>query len=564
MFRLQAHQESVLNYLNHVNRILLFHGLGSGKTCTSIALALAKYQNNPIVVITPASLVSNYINELRGECGTHVRGRYELDVDIEARFRLVSKDKMYHDYKDRPEVLCNELKNTVIVFDEVHRLLSYRDAKEYTFFQKILDCLKESSKCVFLSATPITDPYKLVPLARFLLTPKEFKRSALARARTARMFFDRYSDRRDLIQNEQELIDLFRNRVSYYVVNNARNYPRVVNHETLCYIEQGTTQEKIYRTAMGMNPNHENQQTSVTQEFLLSARKASNMVRGEHVRDRAMLKDKGIKFHACLESIARRKGPFFVYSNFVTESGVDAFADYLEHLYHYSDANRLVVPYRSYAVLRANDPDRHAILERFNSIDNRDGRNINIIIGSPNSAEGITLKRLREIHILDPHWMPTATEQIIARGVRYKSHDQVNYNTVHVYHYYAVPRDPSLLSVDLHIKQMQIDKKRWLSMFETVLQKAAIENQPSSSRGPVIHVTNSNSNNHRGNDSQGNNSQSNNNNNGPVPRRQNKKLRPITRLSPYNPRLLNRRKFKKRKIIINLTRENNNNVVNLT
>lgn len=561
MFRLQAHQESVSTYLNHVNRILLFHGLGSGKTCTSIALALAKYQNKPIVVITPASLVSNYINELRGECGNHVRGRYDLDNNIETRFRVVSKDKMYYDYKDRPEALCNELRNTVIVFDEVHRLLNYRDAKEYTFFQKILDCLKESSKCVFLSATPITDPYKLVPLARFLLTPKEFKRSVLSRVRTARMFFDRYSDRRDLIQNEQELIDLFRNRVSYYVVNNAQHYPHVVNHETHCYIERGTTQEKVYRTAMGMNPNVN--ERSVTQEFLLSARKASNMVRGEHVRDRAMLKDRGIKFHTCLESIARRKGPFFVYSNFVTESGVDAFAEYLEHMYQYSDSNRLVVPFRSYAVLRANDPNRHAILERFNNMDNRDGRNINIIIGSPNSAEGITLKRLREIHILDPHWMPTATEQIIARGVRYKSHDQVNYNTVHVYHYYAVPRDPSLLSVDLHIKQMQIDKKRWLSMFETVLKKAAVENQPSSSRGPAIYVNNSNTNNDgRGNDSRGNDSPS--NNNGPVPRRPNKKLRPITQLSPYNPRLLNRRKFKKRKIIINLTRENNNNLVNLT
>jgi superfamily II DNA or RNA helicase len=561
MFRLQAHQESVLNYLNHVNRILLFHGLGSGKTCTSIALALAKYQNNPIVVITPASLVSNFMNELRGECGNHVRGRYKLD-DIETRFRVVSKDKMYHDYKDRLETLCNELKNTVIVFDEVHRLLSYnKDAKEYTFFQKLLNCVKESSKCVFLSATPITDPYKIVPLARFLLTPNEFKISTLARVHTARMFFVRYSDRRDLIQNEQELIDLFRNRVSYYQAT-SNHYPRVIHHEMYCYIEKGTVQENVYRNAMGMNPmllpnNHRN----ITQEFLLSARKASNMVQGAHVRDRAVLKERGIKFHTCLESIVRRKGPFFVYSNFVTESGIDAFAEYLEHLYHYSNANDLVVPYRSYAILRANDPNRHAILERFNRMENRDGRDINIIIGSPSSAEGITLKRLREIHILDPHWTPTVTDQIIARGVRYKSHDQVNYNTVHVFHYYAVPREPTLLSVDLHIKKMQIDKKRWLSMFESVLKKAAIENQPSTSRrqqAPVTVLTNNNNNTR-------NNRQSSNNNNINNQQRPLKRIRRITKLSAYNPRLLNRyMKKTKKKIVINLTKENHNNVVNLT
>lgn len=538
MFQLQPHQERVLTY--HTRRILLYHGLGSGKTCTSIALAVAKQQpHKQMIIITPASLVSNYHDELRGSCGTHVGAEYN-------RFRIVSKDKLYHDYKDRTNVLCQELKNTVIVFDEVHRLLSYTNGKENQFFQHVLDCIGESSACVFLSATPITDPYKLVPLARFLLTPKEFKRSPLAGIRTAKQFFDRYSFQ-NTIRREQELVDMLKNRVSYF---DRSQGPRVTHKDILCYVEPNTVQYKRYQSAMG-HSIHMNK--TITQEFLLSARQASNLVRGDRVCDRNQLKAHGIKFHTCLESITKRKGPFFVYSNFVTESGVNAFAGYLEHLYHYSDVKRLIIPYQSYAVLR-NDEHRSDILERFNHVNNRDGRDINIIIGSPSSAEGLTLKKLREIHILDPHWMPTATDQIVARGVRYGSHNQVNYNEVRVFHYYAIPRD--ILSVDIHLKQLQVDKRKWLDKFNDVLKRAAIENQPSTSRGPIIVLHNSDSNhiNH-------------NNHNHPQPlqtRTQTpKRIRRITQLHRFNPRLLNQYTRRPRKrTIINLTK--NNHIVNLT
>ena len=583
MFRLQPHQERVLTYLNHVRRLLLYHGLGSGKTCTSIALAVANQQpDKRIVVITPASLVSNYQDELRGSCGNHVRAPFD-------RFWIVSKDKMYHDYKDRINVLCQELKNTVIVIDEVHRLLSYTDGKQNRFFQKILDRVGESSACVFLSATPITDPYKLVPLARFLLTPREFKRSSLADVRTSKKFFDRYSFQ-NTIRQEKELVDIFKNRVSYFEISQR---PRVIEEDVECYMEGCTEQSRVYREAMGHDEEEEEGRrggrttTRITQEFLLTARQASNLVvrrEGEEEeaitevgRARERLKARGIKFHTCLESVTDRKGPFFVYSNFVTESGVNAFAEYLERLYRYSDVvhpRRPVVPYRSFAVLR-NDDNRSAILARFNSVANRDGREINIVIGSPSSAEGITLKKLREIHILDPHWMPTTTDQIIARGVRFQSHAQVNYNLVRVFHYYAVPRDPSLLSVDLHLKHLQLDKRRWLDMFTAVLKHAAIEQQPSTSRGgPAVITLNNNTNNNNKNKNNNNNTTTHStsstndtsNNNAPHPvRPRNRRIRRITQLHPFNPRLLN--KFSKRRLrkktVINLT-DNNTTIVNLT
>ena len=51
--------------------ILLYHGLGSGKTCTSIAVAQSLMSYKTIWILTPASLRENYKSELR-KCGAPV------------------------------------------------------------------------------------------------------------------------------------------------------------------------------------------------------------------------------------------------------------------------------------------------------------------------------------------------------------------------------------------------------------------------------------------------------------------------------------------------------------
>ena len=46
----------------------MYHGLGSGKTCSSIAIAEGFKTKNQIMVMTPASLRVNYLEELK-KCG---------------------------------------------------------------------------------------------------------------------------------------------------------------------------------------------------------------------------------------------------------------------------------------------------------------------------------------------------------------------------------------------------------------------------------------------------------------------------------------------------------------
>ena len=70
-FTLLTHQKLVKYYLNiftPYRGLLLYHGLGAGKTCASIAVAEGMKTHRKILIMTPASLRMNYIEELK-KCG---------------------------------------------------------------------------------------------------------------------------------------------------------------------------------------------------------------------------------------------------------------------------------------------------------------------------------------------------------------------------------------------------------------------------------------------------------------------------------------------------------------
>jgi hypothetical protein len=68
---LLTHQKITRDYLNIITPyrgLILYHGLGSGKTCTSIAIAEGMKDHKKIIIMTPASLRDNYMVELK-KCG---------------------------------------------------------------------------------------------------------------------------------------------------------------------------------------------------------------------------------------------------------------------------------------------------------------------------------------------------------------------------------------------------------------------------------------------------------------------------------------------------------------
>ncbi len=73
-FGLLTHQKIVKDYLNMYSPyrgLLLYHGLGSGKTCSSIAIAEGLKSDKPVYVMTPAFLRTNYMQELK-KCGDDI------------------------------------------------------------------------------------------------------------------------------------------------------------------------------------------------------------------------------------------------------------------------------------------------------------------------------------------------------------------------------------------------------------------------------------------------------------------------------------------------------------
>jgi hypothetical protein len=70
-FGLLTHQLVVRDYLNlytPYRGLLLYHGLGSGKTCTSIGIAEGMKSDKNVILMTPASLKMNFFSELK-KCG---------------------------------------------------------------------------------------------------------------------------------------------------------------------------------------------------------------------------------------------------------------------------------------------------------------------------------------------------------------------------------------------------------------------------------------------------------------------------------------------------------------
>lgn len=79
-FDLLVHQKIVRDYLNIYSPyrgLLLYHGLGSGKTCTSIAIAEGMKEHKQVIVLTPASLQANYVAELK-KCGDLIYNKMQL------------------------------------------------------------------------------------------------------------------------------------------------------------------------------------------------------------------------------------------------------------------------------------------------------------------------------------------------------------------------------------------------------------------------------------------------------------------------------------------------------
>ena len=234
------------------------------------------------------------------------------------------------------------------------------------------------------------------------------------------------------------------------------------------------------------------------------------------------LKHFSVKFHRALHKINRnvygKKGPglLFIYSNLV-RVGIELFKEvmlmngYLEYQEIYS--NYIIKP-NTICYYCGSAYDKHGTAEGvpkhkffpaafmyvtgkseenpeqipeettriinsvFKNINNKDGKYIKIILGSKVMNEGISLKNIKEIHILDVHYNLGKVDQAIGRGIRWCVHHDITtesnpYPKVEVYKYVVSVKGVISSEEELYRKGEQ--KYKLIKETEKILQEEAVD-----------------------------------------------------------------------------------------
>ena len=161
-------QKFVRDYLNSSSPyrgLLLYHGLGSGKTCTSITVAENLKLGKNVIVLSPASLRTNYITALQKDCGVSAYKDNEAALREKYTFISYNASNTIDQLKKIPSI-----DNHTIVIDEAHNLVSMivSNSKKGPELYKMLMNAK-NLKIVALSGTPIINfPFEIAILCNIL------------------------------------------------------------------------------------------------------------------------------------------------------------------------------------------------------------------------------------------------------------------------------------------------------------------------------------------------------------------------------------------------------------
>lgn len=400
---LQPHQKRALRKALK-NNLLMAHSMGSGKTLTAIATADAI--GKPATVLTPASLVENF----RKEIAKHKKGGPKIDV--------MSLPTAASQNYEVPEG------NTLII-DEAHALRNSGTTRS-AYVNKQAE---RAGRILALTGTPAYNSIEnwapLVNLAaRQPLLPETeaaFRDAYLKEKRIQPSLFNRifhkvkpgvsYSldDPNRLVSKIGPYVDIFDADV---------NKPE--REEEYIEVPMDPDQAKTYKFVEGTIPaglryklKHNlppsKSEAATLNSFYSGVRQVSNTPAGFSTTNT----EPGAKLRAAAKTLAKHykenpKFRGFVYSNYL-QAGLDPYGELLE---------KEGVPYSKFtgALTQRQKKD---IVDDYNN-----GRTP-VIIGSGSASEGLDLKGTSLMQILEPHFNNARLEQVIGRGIRYKSHDHL-------------------------------------------------------------------------------------------------------------------------------------------
>ena len=209
------------------------------------------------------------------------------------------------------------------------------------------------------------------------------------------------------------------------------------------------------------------------------------------------------KMRAMLEIIKRAPGIQLVYSDFRSLEGAQIFSmilaanGYQSHNTSYPYKNEATSATSATSVKTQKSlihkfalwtgtedhEERKNILTTLNSEENKHGDILKIIIITSAGAEGIDLKNVRGVHIMDPYWNEVRSDQVIGRAVRVNSHIDLpqKERTVTVFRYLSVFTPQQLkethekMSTDDYLLDLAQRKKRITDEVVRMMKTTAVD-----------------------------------------------------------------------------------------
>jgi len=413
--KLLPHQQEAVDKYKKSNSILLYHGVGSGKTATSIA---ATSKDFPEVVV-PASLRENFKKELKK---FNIKNNYKI--------------RSYHHFaKHGPESGVE-----TIIIDEPQKIGRTSSA----ISQKMVESSPQYKKRILLSATPASNnPAELAPIIRFLnpddknipLNPTDFNKKFIKETVIPIGFFNKLMGMKPgieiSIKNPEIISKAIKNRVHYYEPS-KENFPERIDHEikslaspeqTKYYNYVTSHADPIIASKIRSNIPLAKQELKYLNAFMAAARQVSNTTIPYGGTEELSSKMKSLINNVKNNIIQNPNHKNLIYSNYL-DSGILPIAKKLE------DEG---IKYKLFTG-SMNDKEKKEAIDLYNK------DKINALLISGSGAEGIDLKNTGSIHILEPHWNKNKIEQVIGRGIRYKSHENLpeEQRKVDVYKYQTI------------------------------------------------------------------------------------------------------------------------------
>lgn len=512
--------------------ILLFHGLGTGKTCNSISIAegFKEYIYNMgrriVVLVKNKNIQANFINEIQSKC---TYDNYKSDENENVVKRLINKTyqfitygsfvnqvlgmKMYETVENdgnlqtklktertRKNSELQNFNNCVIIIDEAHNVTN-NDV--YVALKTILS-KSYNYRLILLTGTPIYDNTKeIFELSNLLNISNQhlqlpIRNELFKQTSDNKQYVEKIELKNNLLKGgiirvteygKKVLENALYGKVSYLRPNIKTNPRKIemgndnildkIGTTKIVYCKMSNYQYSCYLTALQSDVKSDSKiditsiineletqeadeptdsNTTIKSSLYKNSSDASTMcypnklfgkigytsvfdskgniiINNDKTIITTNLKKYSNKLYKMLQNI-NRQGNVFIYSNYVSYGGTTLVKQILKHN-GYKEFNGQIGD-KQFIIYDENQSAK--TLRLFNSEKNKNGDYIKILIGSPLISEGITLKNVRQVHILEPSWNMSRINQIIGRCVRNNSHKALSPENryVEIYKYVSV------------------------------------------------------------------------------------------------------------------------------